>query len=269
MPQPSERTQVAMEAARCAGKILLEGYHSHLEIKQKSSPLDLVTQYDEMAEACVIETIAKHFPHDSFLGEEGGIQQRDDNEAIWIIDALDGTLNFTRQIPAFCVSLSFIQGGAIQLGVIHIPMTGDIYVAEKGMGAYVNEYQIRCSTIDDLERAIVSVGVHQLVEPRTNRFIGHMTEIIQSGASLRRSGSASIDLAYVAAGKIESYAEPNLYGWDFAAGLILIKEAGGRATFLDTEQMDIFRQQTVILSNSNLHDKLLYTFKEGTTYEYH
>lgn len=185
---------------------------------------DYLTVTDGAVEQFVREEIALRFPGDGVLGEEGGGAA--DAARLWIVDPIDGTANFARQIPHFCISLGLMVNGSIEAGAIYEPMHDELYIAERGKGAWLNGKRMRVSAIADLTAATVEVGWSTRIPVAT--YLDMVGKAAHAGCSVRRAGSGSLGLAYVAAGRIEGYVESHINAWDVAAGLLLVTEAGGR-----------------------------------------
>ena len=185
---------------------------------------DYLTVTDGAVEQFVREQIAARFPGDAVLGEEaGGLLV---GPRLWIVDPIDGTANFARQIPHFCISLGLMVDGQMEAGAIYEPMHDELYIAERGKGAWLNGKPMRVSTIADLKASTVEVGWSTRIPVDT--YLAMAGKAAHAGCSVRRAGSGSLGLAYVAAGRTEAYAEPHINAWDVAAGLLLVNEAGGR-----------------------------------------
>ena len=185
---------------------------------------DYLTVHDGAVEQFVREQIGKRFPGDGVLGEEGGGAV--DAQRLWIVDPIDGTANFARQIPHFCISLGLMVGGALEAGAIHAPMSDELFIAQRGKGAWLNGQRMRVSDVSDITAASVEVGWSTRVPVQT--YLDMVGKAAQAGCQVRRAGSGALGLAYVAAGRCEAYAEAHINAWDVAAGLLLVTEAGGR-----------------------------------------
>ena len=185
---------------------------------------DYLTVTDGAVEQFVREQIARRFPGDGVLGEEaGGLVE---GPRLWIVDPIDGTANFARQIPHFCISLGLMVDGVMEAGAIYEPMHDELYIAQRGQGAWLNGRRMRVSTIADLKASTVEVGWSTRIPLDT--YLDMAGKAARAGCSVRRAGSGSLGVAYVAAGRTEAYAEAHINAWDVAAGLLLVAEAGGR-----------------------------------------
>ena len=190
-------------------------------------PQDFVTAADVALERLIVERISGRFPGDAFLGEEGGASGNAAAaaDALWIIDPIDGTANFARGIPHFCVSIGFMTGGEMALGAIAAPMSGDHYFARQGRGAVCNGRKLRVSAATDLARSVIELGWSARTPPKP--YAAMLERVLGAGASFRRAGSGALGLAYVAQGRTQGYCELHINSWDVAAGLLLVTEAGG------------------------------------------
>jgi len=185
---------------------------------------DYLTETDGAVEQFVRDQIARHFPGDGVLGEEAGGAL--DAARLWIVDPIDGTANFARQIPHFCISLGLMVDRQIVAGAIYEPMHDELYIAQLGRGAWLNGKRMRVSTVGELTAATVEVGWSTRIPVAT--YLDMAGKAAHAGCSVRRAGSGSLGLAYVAAGRTDGYAEPHINAWDVAAGLLLVTEAGGQ-----------------------------------------
>jgi len=223
----------AVKAARRAGDIIVRGLARFEGMEAASKGLnDYVTNTDRAAEAAIIETLSEAYPHHAFLAEESGASGTGD--IVWIIDPLDGTTNFMHGFPTFAVSIACQMHGRMEHAVVYDPMRQEIFTATRGDGAYLENKRLRVSRQRTLEGALISTGFPyrdnlHLLDP----YMGMMKAVIQRASGLRRPGAASLDLAYVAAGRTDGFWEIGLKAWDTAAGTLLIREAGGLVATLD------------------------------------
>src|SRR6266699_6610972 len=219
--------------ARDAGRILLERQGRALQVSNKGD-IDLVTEGDLAAEKLIIERIRSYYPRHAILAEESGASEgalsaAGKSESKWIIDPLDGTTNYAHGYPCFCVSIAVERAGSIEIGVVYDPLRDEMFAAERGHGATLNESRIRVSTVEDLNRAMVCTGFPYNVRERPD-FAREFANFTMQAQAVRRDGSAALDLAYVACGRFDGFWEDGLNPWDVAAGVLLISEAGGRVT---------------------------------------
>ncbi len=245
---------IGIEAALQAGEILRQGFGSTFSISNKpGGSHNLVTEYDFRSEKLIIDFLKHNVPDSSFLAEESG-STGSKNKLIWIIDPLDGTVNFAHHIPVFSVSIAAEKNGELISGVIYQPITQELFVAEKGGGAFLNGHPIRVSTTQTLEKAILATGFPYNLAENPHQCIDHFTDILKLGIPIRRMGSAAIDLAYTAAGRFDGYFEVELSPWDLAAGRLLLEEAGGKITNWDGSPFDIRSKSPLFASNQHIHN---------------
>ena len=185
---------------------------------------DYLTATDGAVEQFVREAIEKRFPGDAVLGEEGGGSV--DGTRLWIVDPIDGTANFARQIPHYCISLGLMENGQLRAGAVYEPMHDELFIAERGKGAWLNGARMQVSSVSEVTASTVEVGWSTRIAVQT--YLEMVGQAATAGCSVRRAGSGALGLAYVAAGRIEAYAEAHINAWDVAGGLLLITEAGGR-----------------------------------------
>ncbi len=248
---------VATEAALAAGAVL-QGYLGKVEdaTTEKGRPGDLVTVADKASEAVVLDYLHRHFPNHAILAEESGkLGNQQSEEYLWAIDPLDGTTNFAHQYPCFAVSIGLLINGVSQVGVIYDPFHDELYRAAAGLGATLNRRPIRVSQTAELGKSLLVTGfAYDRRETTDNNYAEfcHLTHLTQG---VRRSGSASIDLAHVACGRVDGYWERGLSPWDIAAGIILVQEAGGQVTAYDRSPLDISSGR--ILATNGLIDNSL------------
>mgnify|MGYP003591541753 FL=1 len=229
---------MAARAAQLVGQELLKAHQNRhkLDLQVEEKGIDgPVTRVDRYIEQLTIDTLRKSYKNHSFLGEEFGYQEGKGHDAdwCWIIDPLDGTLNFINGVPHFCVSIAVQHKGITQHGVIYDPVKDELFSASRGRGAMLNQRRIRVSVKDSLEKTFMGVG-HAFRKVRNGEVVSYaknhfdsLLNVTEAGAQYRRSGSAALDLAYVAAGRFDAYFELGLKPWDIAAGELIVKEAGG------------------------------------------
>lgn len=217
---------IAIRAAHAAGDYISRQVNNipNLEIEEKSKN-DFVTQVDRRAEEKIIETLLKAFPTHSILAEESG--EFGDSEFQWIIDPLDGTTNFLHGFPHFAVSIAMAQNGKLKHGVIYDPMKQELFAASKGDGATLNNRRIRVNKPASTEGALLGTGFPFRSKQHFPAYQGMFNTFFESATDIRRAGSAALDLAYVAAGRLDGFWEIGLQPWDMAAGALIIREAGG------------------------------------------
>lgn len=256
----SEITLDAIEAALKASKVLIKGFNTHLDIKKKEGKHNLVTQYDLLSEKTIISFIKEKYPDHSILCEEEGQVQKK-SEIEWIIDPLDGTVNFAHSIPMFAVNIAIRNKDEIISAVTYHPLMKELFVAEKGKGAYLNGNKLNVSQTKKIDDSILATGFPYDLSSNPNKCIEHFFNIVKLGIPIRRLGSASLDLAYVAAGRFDGYWETGLGPWDLAAGKLLIEEANGKVTNWEGSKITIKNKNAVIATNSFIHLEFLNLFK--------
>jgi len=250
-------TNVAVQAAHKAGDLLRRGFGSHFDISKKSNTFDIVTEFDKAAELAVISHITKFFPSHAFLAEESGSIDKPNAPICWIIDPLDGTLNFAHHIPTFCISIAAVSGTEILSGVIYQPLLDELFVAEKGHGAFLNNVRLRVSTVEQLNMALISTRFPYDSPESRQKSIQSFSKILSIGNPIRITGSAALSLAYVASGRFDAYWGLDLSPWDFAAGKLLIEEAGGTITSYNGENIFPLKNCNTLATNTALHAAIL------------
>ena len=222
---------IAVRAARSAGTVITRGFESQdsLETQIKGNN-DFVTRIDKEAEQAIISKIQQSYPTHSFVGEEGGVVEGDDQDYKWIIDPLDGTTNFIKGIPHFCVSIALMHKGRIEQAVVFDPIRGDLFTSTRGNGAQLNGYRIRATKAKDLDGTILCTAFPFKEKDSFPQALKTFSTLFSQAGDMRRTGSAALDLAYVAAGKFDGYWEAGLKPWDMAAGTLLVQESGGMVT---------------------------------------
>jgi len=274
---PDKIAQIGRQAALAAGAVMRQNYPKPHEITMKGA-IDPVTETDFQCQEIILAMLRQAFPEHGFLAEErvgeGGLGQppsavpeishpglacKSDPlrpACRWIIDPLDGTVNFAHGFPMFCVSIALEADGVLTYGVIYDPLRDELFEASRGGGANLNGTPIRVSETRRMERALIATGFPYDIRarvPETLARLGRLLGIIQG---LRRGGSAALDLAYVACGRLDGFYEENLRPWDTAAGLLIVTEAGGKITTFDGGDYDLY-SPNILASNGALHEKLL------------
>ncbi len=254
---------VMIKAAHRAGRSLKRdlGEVEHLQVSLKG-PRNFVTAADHRAEEIVRMELAKARPDYGFLGEEGGARDGSDKTHRWIVDPLDGTTNFLHGIPHFAVSIALERNGAIVAGLVYNPANDELFVAERGKGAFLNDRRIRVAARQHLADAIVACGLPHHGRGDLVLARKEIAAAQQHFAGLRRYGAATLDLAWVAAGRLDAYWEHNLSPWDLAAGALLVREAGGFVSDCDGRD-DIFKKGQIVAGNETMHRELLRLLKQA------
>ena len=218
---------VMVKAARAAGNVLLRSLHKldGVNIVEKER-MDYASEIDEQAEQAILRELRRAYPDASFLGEETGIHGK--GPSVFVIDPLDGTSNYLRGFPHWCVSIALVEGGEPQHAVVFDPLRNELFTASRGSGAVLNDKRIRVSERKDLGGAVLATGFPPRERERTPVHLECVRELLREAEDIRRTGSAALDLAYVACGRLDGYFEGNIRPWDIAAGVLLVREAGGR-----------------------------------------
>lgn len=217
--------QIAIEAAHCAGNIQRAGMGTPLVIRTETQH-DIKLQTDVDCEEAIREILLTHYPDHAILGEEGGGEVLPDTPT-WIVDPLDGTVNYARRIPHFCTSIALSYENRTLLGVIYDPLLDELYTAQQGTGAFLNDQPIAVSEVDNLGEAILTMGFSKSLETLTAMEVD-LKALSRVVRKIRIYGAAALDFAYVAAGRFDGFIEYGLRSWDIAAGTLLVREAGGR-----------------------------------------
>jgi len=249
-------TRVALSAAQAGGEVLRSYFDKNIRVDYKGE-INPVTDADRRSQRVVFDIISGNFPDHSTMGEEGEESATSRNsEYCWIVDPLDGTVNFIHRIPLFCVSVALMHRGSIVSGVVHVPLMNETFVAQRGGGAWLNGKRIAVSSADRLVRALVVMGFPYYVHSRPGRTVKNLVNVLTKVQGVRRLGSAAIDLAYVAMGRCDAFWEEGLSAWDVAAGSLLVEESGGSVTDYRNGDDFIFGE-TLLSSNGVLHRPLL------------
>lgn len=256
--------EIAIEIAREAGVLLLKYFERRPSFELKGE-FDLVTAADRASEQLVVDRLRTHFPAHAIVAEEGGGHESA-SEYRWYVDPLDGTTNFAHGYPVFNVTLALAHAGEVMAGCIYDPIRDEMYAAERGSGAYLNHRRIHVSSVQRLEEALVSTGF-----PSRKRHLNVNVHFYYQMAmwthGVRRGGSAALDLAYVACGRLDAFWEFGLKPWDMAAGTLLISEAGGTVTDMHGGPMVIGGPE-LLTDNGHIHEQVLTLFREVFAGEY-
>ncbi len=247
---------VMIDAAGKAGRSLVRDFGDieNLQVSKKG-PADFVSNADKKAEKIIFETLTKARPKFGFLMEERGVVEGEDISNRWIVDPLDGTLNFLHGLPHFAVSIALERDGEMYAGVIYEPVSDQMFWAEKGQGAFLNGRRLRVSARKDLEESVFATGIPFMGREDHQPFLAQLEQVMAVSAGVRRFGAAALDLAYVAAGRYEGFWEKGLNAWDMAAGIVLVREAGGMVTDFANRARMISRGE-VIATNEVTHNAL-------------
>ncbi|MDR3437996.1 inositol monophosphatase family protein [Telmatospirillum sp.] len=249
----SAAINVMIGAARKAARGLLRDFGEVEQLQvSKKGPGDFVSAADLRVEKMLRQELQKARPDYGFLLEESGTFEGNDRHNVWVVDPLDGTTNFLHGIPHFAISIGLVRDGEPIAGVIYQPLTDEMFWAEKGNGSFVNEHRLRVSARRQLEDAVIATGIPHQGRPEHARFLRQLPAVMAATSGVRRFGSAALDLAYVAAGRYEGFWEIGLKPWDIAAGIILVKEAGGYISEIDGGH-DMLESGNVLAANDHLH----------------
>lgn len=240
---------------REAGQIILEGLGGSLEITHKGE-VDLVTQVDLALERVIREAIHDRYPDHSVLGEEGEEGKPQAAEYTWLVDPLDGTTNYVHGYPVFCISVALARGEDVLTGVVYDPLREELFYAEKGKGATLNDWRIAVSSSDRLISSLLSTGFPYERATLPDDNLAQFNKLIARIQGVRRSGSVALDLAYVAAGRSDGHWELHVKPWDTAAGGLLVQEAGGRISGRAGKTWSPF-ESYIVATNGKIHDELL------------
>ena len=253
---------VMVQAAMKAGRSLSRdfGEVQNLQVSMKG-PGDYVSQADRKAEEIVFTELSKARPGYAFLMEERGAVEGEDAQHRWIVDPLDGTTNFLHGIPVFSVSIALERQGQIVAGVIYNPAMDELYTAERGGGAFMNDRRLRVAGRSKLNDAVIGCGVPHLGRGQHGNFLIELRNVMAEVSGVRRLGSAALDLAYVAAGRMDGFWETGLSSWDIAAGILLVREAGGFVSDMDGAQ-GMLDNGEVVAGNEFIQRALLKTVKK-------
>jgi myo-inositol-1(or 4)-monophosphatase len=245
-----------------AGEILRAGYGQAHQVEMKGLT-DPVTEVDKRSEEYIVSTIKSRFPDHSIVAEESGVHQGT-NGSCWHIDPLDGTVNFSHGVPIFCVSIAYAENGVIKLSAVYDPLRDEMFYAEKGKGAWLNDRRLRVSQSTELIRSLSVTGFpYDQKSEEMQTALELYRRFCLKAQACRRFGSAALDLCYVAAGRMDIYFELNLKSYDIAAGILLVQEAGGIVTKFDGTPDCLVKPISIVATNKQLHPQVLQIIQEG------
>jgi myo-inositol-1(or 4)-monophosphatase len=250
----SEFLDVAIKAAREAGSLLLDLSGSRLNIEKKGK-VDLVTDADRRSEDLIRKIISENFPDHQFIAEEG-TESKGDSEYRWLVDPLDGTTNYAHGFPVWCVSVALTKGNDIITGCVYNPNLDECFTAETGSGAYLNGDKISVSGAEKLDDALLATGFPYDIRETDDDNLKEFTAFYKRAQAVRRAGAAALDLAYVACGRFDGFWEFKLSPWDIAAGILMVTEAGGKATSYSGDKYDIYKGE-LVASNGLIHEPMV------------
>ncbi|MDR1123017.1 MAG: inositol monophosphatase [Endomicrobium sp.] len=250
----SSYANTALAAAKTGVNVLLSHYNGKLNIEYKGE-VDPVTQADKNAQKAIIKIIKDIFPEHGILAEEDGIKETD-KDYCWIIDPLDGTVNFVHGLPMFCVSIGLKYKDEIITGVIYAPVMKEIFIAEKNKGSWLNGKRINVSKNQNAIRSLAATGFPYYFRKDSKRVMKNFDNIVHEVQGVRRLGSAALDLAYVACGRFEFFWEEGLKPWDIAAGILIAKEAGGIISDYNGDKSPLFKTTLLVANSLAMHNKI-------------
>jgi len=245
---------VAEKAARQAGRFLAERFHGSLKIEKKGQ-VNLVTDADRRSEDLIRKIISEEFPDHQFIAEEGTELKRD-SEYKWLVDPLDGTTNYAHGLPVYCVSIALLKKSEIITACIYNPNLDECFKAEHGGGAFLNGERIAVSKTESLDDSLLATGFPYDIRESDDDNLKEFTAFYKKARAVRRAGAAALDLAYVACGRFDGFWEFKLAPWDIAAGILLVREAGGKISSWMGEKCDFFKGE-VLASNGLIHERMV------------
>ena len=257
-----ELREVLLHATKEAGKIILQYFDGIFKIDHKEGINNLVTEVDKLSEDKIIKVIRARFPTHSIISEEVGEMMKQ-SDYQWIIDPIDGTVNFAHGIPICCVSIGLLLNNELIMGAVFNPMMNELFFAEKGKGATLNGQPISVSVKSNFKTAFLVTGFPYAWPDSEQHPIKVFEKLVLEGLPVRRLGSAAIDLCWVACGRFDGFWEYNLQAWDVAAGYLIVQEAGGIVTDFEGAPANVFTRQT-LASNGLIHDAMLGVIKKKT-----
>ena len=243
-----------IKAAEAGAKQIKHYFNGVFSISHKEGMNNLVTEADHAAEKAIIDVIRQEYPDHFILSEETG-ELKTDSEFKWIIDPIDGTVNFSNGIPLCCVSIALEKNGEMLLGCVYNPLMDEFYFAQQGMGAFLNDKKITVSSKNEVIKSCLVTGFPYTYLDAPNGPLQVFEKLVRRGVPVRRLGSAAIDLCWVAAGRFDGFYEHNLQAWDSAAGFLMVEEAGGKVTDFKGNPYSPY-QPHLLATNGNIHDEL-------------
>ncbi|MEQ1758872.1 MAG: inositol monophosphatase family protein [Vicinamibacterales bacterium] len=250
----------AVEIVLRAGDIQQQGQADGFTVAKKGA-IDLVTEIDLACERMCRAVIAEHFPDHAVVGEELGADTRDASHR-WIFDPIDGTTNYAHGLPIYCASLALEIDGVAEVGAVFDPSRHELFTAERGSGAFMNGTPLRVSETDALTDALLVTGFPYDIRARGPELVELFAALLERSRAVRRLGSAALDLCYVAAGRFDGFWEQHLQHWDIAAGVLIVREAGGTVTGMDGTSLDV-SQPHLLATNGQIHERMLTAIRES------
>jgi len=249
--------EVAIRAAKAAGKLIMSHYGKLHRIKFKGARLGIVTEADVAAQKKIKAVIRKAYPNAGFLAEEDKKHPEISDKPVWVVDPLDGTSNYSRGIKSFAVSIALVKNRVPFVGVVLDPSTGDIFYAQRGKGAYLNDCKIKVSNEKDTTKAFYDIPLSNRRGMR-KRHLKTLKKLLPIMGNLRIIGSAALRLSFLAAGRLDAYIEYGVFAWDVAAGILILEEAGGKITNFKGKKFMIFSpNDTIVATNGKIHQKII------------
>jgi myo-inositol-1(or 4)-monophosphatase len=255
---PGDVLPFLSEVTEAAGKVLLGYFNGSFRIDRKNpfeGSIDIVTDADRASEELILQAITKRFPQHDILTEETPTDVKG-SRWLWVVDPLDGTVNFSHGFPVFSISIALMDNGSLVAGMVYDPLRDERFSAVRGRGAFLNGDALRVSATDRLDRTILGTGFPYDKAISDDNNLAEFSHVLLRVQGMRRAGSAALDLAYVSAGRLDGFWEIKLKPWDMAAGMLLVSEAGGRVTDRAGNSTDVYTH-TVVASNGLIHDRLL------------
>jgi myo-inositol-1(or 4)-monophosphatase len=249
-----ERFALAQDLIQRAGSLVRDGFRQPKQVEHKGA-IDLVTQFDRLSESLIVDGIRSRFPQDALLAEEGGGHGR--GALRWLIDPLDGTVNYAHGVPIFSLSIALYEGDQPQFGLIYDPLREEMFAAQAGRGSFLNGEAVHVSATSSLHNSLLVTGFAYDVHTNPDNNLDEFAAFHLQTQGVRRLGSAAIDLAYVAAGRLDGYWELKVGAWDVAAGILLVREAGGIATRVDGSPDVLQAPLSILAANPDLHAAML------------
>ncbi|HEX3748294.1 MAG TPA: inositol monophosphatase family protein [Bryobacteraceae bacterium] len=251
--------ETAVEIAREAGALVANYHQRHIPFETKGE-FDLVTEADRASEKLIVERLRSHFPAHAIVAEEGGGHESA-SEYRWFIDPVDGTTNFAHGFPMFCISMGLERAGELISGVVYDPIRGELFTAERGAGSFLNNHRIHVSPVARVSDSLASTGFPSR-KRHHNINIHFYYQLAMASHGVRRTGSAALDLAFVASGRLDFFWEFGLKPWDMAAGALLVQEAGGRVAEMKGGPLSVTESDHILADNTLLHDEILAAFAD-------
>jgi len=250
-----------LQISKEAGEIIRENFNKNIKVDYKSNEKDLVTEVDKLSEKHITDFIKRKYPSHGILAEEGG-NIKEGEEYLWVIDPLDGTVNFAHGLPVFSISIGLRKNRQTIAGVVYDIMQNIIYSAEKGNGAFADSQKIRVTENANLGHALLVTGFPYTISSNPDNALGKFTSLTMAARGIRRLGSAAIDFCYVAKGVFDGFWEVFLNPWDMCAGKLIVEEAGGLVTDFDGNDIDIYSKR-ILATNGKIHQPMIEILKKN------